>query len=540
MKKILNLFLPDSTLKNKFSSINNKILNYALLITILFSIPALVAMYIRSKKIGLEHFMVTEFVLWSMLLALYLFRGKIKFKTRIITYIVFVIALIILAALNVGALGFWSMNIIFISLIISIFYHRKYAFLVLSALTLIIISIGYLFLTKRLQINFDPLAYINNYGIWIAMIMTFVYTSTIIIFIVSMQRDYFLSSIQQLTLANEKALLNENKFKNIFNSSTDAFVISNFEGNILEVNHAMVKFMDETEENLINKPLSDYILPEYHQITRERISSLDEKKTMPLIEILVKNSKNEVIPVELNTMLIEYNNEIVVFSVIRDITERKKVEHKILSTVIQTEEKERSRFAKEIHDGVGPLLSASKIYAKALQKADNEEELLYILLKLNETVDAAIISAQEIANNISPHILQNFGLKVAIESFYQKINKTSSIVFNFESNLDERLDENIETTLYRVVVELINNSIKYANATTIYTKLTKNDGHILLIYNDNGEGFDIQKILKQSTGMGLSNIESRIKSLDGQIIMQSENQKGFQVEIKIMIPNFGQ
>jgi signal transduction histidine kinase len=261
--------------------------------------------------------------------------------------------------------------------------------------------------------------------------------------------------------------------------------------------------------------------------------NLMDAKVVPLIEITVRNKRGEVVPVELNTMLIEYNNEKAVFSVVRDITERKKVEQKILSTVIQTEEKERSHFAKEIHDGVGPLLSASKIYAKALQKADNEEELKYILSKLNETIDEAITSAQEIANNISPHMLQNFGLKGAIESFYHKIGKTSPVGFDFKTNLKERLDINIETTLYRVVVEMINNTIKYAGANSITIELMKENRNISLVYSDDGEGFNLRKTIKESTGMGLSNIESRIKSLDGQIIMSSENQKGFHVEIKI-------
>ncbi len=535
MINIKKILLPDKTVKNEFATINNKILNYALLISTIFSIPAIIGMYFRSKTIGLELFIILQFVLWIILFLLYLFRDKIIFKIRFICYIGCVIALIFLAVFNVGALGFWSQNIIFISLIISIFYHRKYAFYVLISLTAIIIFISHLFLTKKLHIGFDPLPYINSSSIWIAMIMTFIYTSVIIIFLVSMQRDYFISSIHQLTNANEKAILSENKFRNIFNSSTDAFVISNFEGQILEVNNAMLNFIGYVDDNLYKKNLNDFILPEYQNIVKERSKSLAYLKVLPLLEILVKNAKSDVVPVELNTMLIDYNNEKAIFSVVRDITERKKLEQKILSTIIQTEERERSRFAKEIHDGVGPLLSATKIYAKALQKADNEEELLYILLKLNETVDEAIISAQEIANNISPHILQNFGLKGAIESFYQKINKTSSIIFNFSSNIEERIDENIETTLYRVVVELINNSIKYANAKSISTILTKDDGHIYLSYSDDGIGFDVKKTVKQNTGMGISNIESRIKSLNGQIQMKSETHNGFNVEIKIAI-----
>jgi len=355
----------------------------------------------------------------------------------------------------------------------------------------------------------------------------------IVIFTVDMQRRFFISTIKQLTLEKEKVQRSEQKFKNIFDSSTEGIIISDFEGHILETNQALLNFMNLTKDQLNDKTIRDFVLPEYHAIMKERTESLIPNESPPLLEMQVKNFKSETVPVEINMILIDYNNQKAVFSVIRDITERKKMEQNILSTIIQTEEKERSRLAKELHDGVGPLLSATKIYAKALPNADNEEERVYTIMKLNETVNEAIISAQEIANNISPHVLRNFGLKGAIESFYQKINKISSFTFDFHSNLEERINENIETILYRVVVELINNTIKYANAKLVTVILIIDENKISLNYSDDGKGFDLEKTKKMSTSMGLSNIYSRIKSLNGQIIMYSEKNKGFEVDVKI-------
>jgi signal transduction histidine kinase len=253
---------------------------------------------------------------------------------------------------------------------------------------------------------------------------------------------------------------------------------------------------------------------------------------MPLLEVTLKSSGNKIIPVELNTILIDYDKRKAIFTIVRDITERKKVEQKILRTIIQTEEKERSRLAKELHDGVGPLLSATKIYAKALLNAD-DEEIQFIISKLNETVDEAILTAQEISNNMSPHVLRNFGLNGAIESFYQKINKTYPTVFYFSSNLKERIDEDIETILYRIMVELIHNTIKHACATEVTIKLLVDADSITLTYADDGKGFDVEKTLEENTGMGLSNIYSRVKSINGKIKIQSIENKGVNIFVKI-------
>ncbi|MDF1548970.1 MAG: PAS domain S-box protein [Bacteroidales bacterium] len=524
-----------SDFKSELKLSNNKILNFAILISILFAIPGLIGTYTRFKTIGLSSLVLYQFILLFLLILIYLLRNKTSFRFRFISYVSLLTIFLFSYVFNVGMLGYWSLHIVFISLIISVFYEKKYAFVVLSLLTVMVLAAAYLFYNKYLGIKFDIITYLSSYNIWLVMIVTFLYISIVTIFIVGKQREFFTSSVEQLNIAKESALISEKKFKNIFNSSSNSIVISDFEGKILEVNKTLLNFIGISEEELKNKTVRDFVLPEYYTIINEKANSLVDNQLSSHIEIAVKTSQNQVVPLEVNTILIDYENQKAVFSVLHDISERKKLEQKILSTIIQTEERERSRFAKELHDGVGPLLSATKIYAKALHSCENEEERLYTIMKLNDTVNEAIISAQEIANNLSPHVLRNFGIKGAIESFFLKINKTSKIMFDFHTNIDYRLDENIETTLYRVLVELINNSIKYSKANLITIVLIAIDGSISMNYSDNGVGFDLETTIKNNTGMGLSNIISRIKSLNGKINMQSDIDKGIEVDVKIAI-----
>ena len=151
-------------------------------------------------------------------------------------------------------------------------------------------------------------------------------------------------------------------------------------------------------------------------------------------------------------------------------------------------------------------------------------------------INEAIKSLKEISDNLSPHVLNNFGLLRALRNFSNKINATRAIHIELDSNLgNERFSNNIEVVLYRVVCELINNTIKHAEAKTISISLQKEANDLLISYHDDGIGFDIEKLEEQPLvgGMGFSNIYSRINSLKGDISLESKPQEGTQVYIKV-------
>jgi signal transduction histidine kinase len=152
-------------------------------------------------------------------------------------------------------------------------------------------------------------------------------------------------------------------------------------------------------------------------------------------------------------------------------------------------------------------------------------------------INEAIKSLKEISDNLSPHILNNFGLVRAVSNFANKINITKTIRINLVTELkDERFDANVEVVLYRVICELINNTIKHAHAKKINISLSIDGEYMIIIYKDDGRGFDVSKIIEQQggSGMGFSNIYSRINSLKGEINIESENKKGTQVTIKVL------
>jgi len=167
--------------------------------------------------------------------------------------------------------------------------------------------------------------------------------------------------------------------------------------------------------------------------------------------------------------------------------EKRASEKRFLSIMVQTEELERKRLAKDLHDGLGPLLSTVKMSVSALKKQDNNDYSKEILANLDNVIVESIRSIKDISNNLSPHVLDNFGLDKAITNFMQKINVTKTIGIDYSSNLDGlRLEQNVESVLYRIVCELINNTIKHAEASEININLHYDIYSIKLTYSDNG------------------------------------------------------
>jgi signal transduction histidine kinase len=214
---------------------------------------------------------------------------------------------------------------------------------------------------------------------------------------------------------------------------------------------------------------------------------------------------------------------------------RKENESRVLSAIVRTEENERLNFSKELHDGLGPLLSSVKMAISACGRNDQELNVK-VMANAEKLIDESITSLKEISNNLSPHILNNFGLKKAVHSFLSKLPAIENLRINFDTNIEnQRFTYNIEVILYRVICELITNSLKHAEAKNVFISLMSGQNTITLDYLDDGVGFDSKLIELSDKGMGFSNIKSRIKSLNGAFEIYTKQNEGVRVNIMITL-----
>jgi signal transduction histidine kinase len=214
---------------------------------------------------------------------------------------------------------------------------------------------------------------------------------------------------------------------------------------------------------------------------------------------------------------------------------RRVYERRILDAVIRTEEKERQHFSKELHDGLGPLLSSAKMSVSALDRMNTDPRQKELIQNTYLVIDEAVRSLRELSNNMNPNILTNFGLVRAVNSFTNKLAAFSPVKVNFSTNLQEtRFDSEVEIILYRVICELINNTLKHAKAHTISLSILRvADDEISIIFEDDGIGFVPEQVLNNPEGgMGMSNIASRITSLKGEIDIDSAPGRGTHIRIR--------
>lgn len=213
---------------------------------------------------------------------------------------------------------------------------------------------------------------------------------------------------------------------------------------------------------------------------------------------------------------------------------RQLTDKRILTAVLRAEEKTRSAFSKELHDGLGPLLSSAKISLSALAHNEMNAERREIFDNTLYVVDEALRSLREISNNLSPHLLSDFGLARGIQNFIDRSSSLHSVKISFATNLrGERYDSDIEVIMYRVVCELITNSLKHSGCSEIRLSLSAVGDMLELQYSDNGRGFNPQAMM--DCGMGLSNINSRVNSLNGEFDIKSAKGRGTRASVKVNV-----
>jgi PAS domain S-box-containing protein len=322
---------------------------------------------------------------------------------------------------------------------------------------------------------------------------------------------------------------NEERYKRLSDVAFEGIIIHN-EGIINDVNKSLLKMLGYQKEEVIGKDMFTFMIPKTYRNLVLKNMHIDYT---PAYEAEFIKKTGDYLSVEIEAQNYLESGKKMRVAAVRDISERKKMQQKILQTIINTEEDERARIARELHDGIGPLLSASKIYLNVMLNDLNEKRRVEANLHIAETIEEAIKSVQEISNNLSPHILQNFGLTKALESFSSKFYLLTSTKISIHSNLEVRINKEVEITLYRVIVELINNSLKYAGAEEINVEIDYQDSNLRVVYSDNGKGFDIEKAFQEAKGMGMFNIFSRLSSIDGKIVTESLPGKGFNASIQI-------
>jgi two-component system, NarL family, sensor kinase len=317
-----------------------------------------------------------------------------------------------------------------------------------------------------------------------------------------LSRDGGFLKLEEDVLKNLAFLYEEQKdYKNAFGYYTQFVAVKDSvlnKENQESINKLMIEFETEKKER--------QIAVQQLEIAEKTLQS--RRKTLIIIGLI-------------GIIIILLMFSFIIYSRIKIRQERRLNEERLnmkqlqMNVVLESQESERKRFARDLHDGFGQLITAVKIMLGQMQQTNEMEKRSELAVKSGEVLDTMHTQLREIAHNLMPDQLINEGLSTALKEYASRISKASGIAIEVNTfGIEKRLNQSVEVNVYRIIQEWINNVIKYSGAKNLTIQLTGYENEINIIIEDNGNGFEKEKLMK-SKGWGWKNIQSRLEAING-------------------------
>jgi PAS domain S-box-containing protein len=522
----------------------HSILNKFLLASVLFGLLAALATIWRDYSIGiaLANSLINLAVVGGVG-AVWIVRKSMSINAK---SAVLFCAFVLVATKNLMLFGPHSSGLIFLAfgcMIVALVFEIRWTVIVSLIISLIIPIRAYLHFADIYPVDQDFALLLSSPAIWLTTYVYFILSGFIVAFGIGQLRLELNKNFRLLSeavgdlesanmqLKNEIELKNEyeedllvsnRKFQGLFEGSRDGVLLLNSQAQIIEANQAALEMSGYSLEEM--KAVSIFNLAEesYRDFSRQRFDMNMKGEVQPeLLEVEIIRKDGTKLPVEINSNLILAEDELMILSTVRDISYRKQAENEKFTAALAAEEAERERFSKDLHDELGPVFSTLNLYLQTLGSKESDASKKMIFQNLSEIVDSAVKQVREISHNLSPYLLRDAGLVEAIRTHLKKFN-FNGIDAQLEVKDIERssIPQVTQIVLYRVFLELLNNTAKHAHADKIQIQLVNAVKEIIFIYSDNGKGFD--PLGHASSGIGLKNIENRVKALNGTLKFERE------------------
>jgi len=329
------------------------------------------------------------------------------------------------------------------------------------------------------------------------------------------------------------------------------------DGSIIHIGEKFAKLLNYTKFSS-NKKFSEVLTTdEKEQLNIDRII-FEKHRSGWQGEIKIINKEAQTIWLDLSMVPVTIKkDELELLIVCFNITERKKAQREverlnienstekinqqkiISSKIVENQENEQNRIAKEIHDGIGQMLTGLKFSLESINLEDKEKaaQKIEYLKKLSLDIIKGVRTA---TFNLMPPELSDHGILSSLSKLTQELSKLTGkeILFYNKTDFSQRLDSLIEINIYRLTQEAINNAIKYAESTHIIVQLSHSDTLLSIIVDDNGKGFDIHTVDKKrnsESGMGLLFMKERIQYINGRVFIKSIPGEGTRITFNIPI-----
>ncbi len=357
----------------------------------------------------------------------------------------------------------------------------------------------------------------------------------------SLLADSFNQMLDSLKSTTVSKTYLDNILKNMF----DSLIVTDKDLIVRSINDSTAKLVGKNITDIEGKPLKALFGDNSEVWTEEN----DINAWKDIIENMtfVKHASGNEIPVLIScaSLLNDSGDEVGLVIVAHDITLKKEIEKKLEQSRMQrqidineVQEEERMRIATDLHDGLGQMLTAVSYSSQEFHNIENlsEDDRVRLINKIQNQIHVAIKESKNLAHNLIPIVLKDFGLLVAIQNLTDKANEMYNISFSFNAfDFNERINAKLEKSLYRICQEALNNIVKHSRANNVNYQIFNQDKIIVLVIDDDGIGYDVKMYEEKSDkGIGLISMRERVRAFGGTITIDS--QIGIGTEILIEIP----
>ena len=347
--------------------------------------------------------------------------------------------------------------------------------------------------------------------------------------------------IQGINMLGEELMatnVSKDYFLSIYNAVTDLIIILDNNQNISDINSSVCSLFNIELNEVIGKSIYHIIGDKRSTFSKfERIK--DSSINSYTFEGEIDYNNIKIIGLLTSSKIIDRVNKKQGFLIkIKDITQSKKTEQRIIQTIVRTEQNEQKRMADDLHDSIAQEVAMAKLMVTNLEVygEKNDQNFNKLIQTSKHILDEAITHIREICYNLMPSVLIKGNIEIALSEFVKKLNSQNIIRFHFKSegNFDN-LNSEIEIVIFRIVQEFINNSIKHSKAknVTIVTKIN-GDNNFFIELKDDGVGFNIKKLRPNTDGRGINNLKTKVNAFEGEYSLTSKENEG--TKLKITFP----
>lgn len=342
---------------------------------------------------------------------------------------------------------------------------------------------------------------------------------------------------EQLKAAQQALRESEERFRNFVEKSSDFFVKISGDGYLQYVSPNWENHLQYRFEEIRKKPIFDLIFPEDTHDLKNQLKDAARKENQHFeMEYRIMHKDGSLRVHGVKGYSVRENDQVFINCIARDITQTKQAEKRLAKAVFEAEEKEKKKFAEELHEGIGPLVSTIKLSIDRMKTMKNlEEKELKVIEYASSMIDDTVSRIRNLANDLMPVVISDFGLVKALLSYVNKQqHNMEAEVHVIALNKLPDVDKTIALILYRAITKLIQASLKYSNAVNVWVKFKFETPHLLILFSDDGEGFLQHAKEGNELSISMENMQKRLSSVNGKI--HQVNPARASTQIKISVP----